>query len=165
MTGFDDLYETHFPAVYRICLAQFRDAEFAAEITQEAFSRAFAQWESLRDVDRFLTWVTAIALHFGYLKANQAQARSNELPPDEMLDLAWTSTSTENPDTDEQNFIRRWILTLKDDDQQIFLLKHYYLLTDEEIAQVVGKAESTVNYRRGRLIGMLEQELQKYRNE
>ena len=162
MTGFEVLYETYYPAVFRTCLARFKDEDFAAEITQEAFTRAFIKLGNLRDSSKFASWVTSIALRYGYLKSRQDRLRYNPLPPDEQLEQVWFAAEPDEMLIEELNLIRRWILTLKESDQQIFLMKHYYLMTTEEIRQETGKALSTIRRRltllKAKLKAVIEEE-------
>ena len=147
MAAFDVLYETYYPIVLKTCLAQFRDEYFATEITQEAFTRAYIKLGNLRDTSKFPSWVTSIALRYGYLKSRQDRLRYNPLPPDEQLERDWYAAASDDLLIEELNLIRRWILTLKESDQQIFLMKYYYLMTTEEIRQETGKAPSTIRRR------------------
>jgi RNA polymerase sigma-70 factor (ECF subfamily) len=159
---FEHLYEKHYPAVYNTCLARFKNADFAKEITQEAFSRAFMKYEDLRDKHKFRTWVAKIAVRYGYNQSRLDLQRFNQLPPEDLLERNWTAVSPEDLPVDETNFIRNWILTLKEVDQSMFLMKHYYYITDDEIGFEIGKPASTVKRRlallRSKLKAALEEE-------
>ena len=160
MINFEELYQKHYPSVYRACLARFKDAGFAAEITQEAFVRALANQETLRDAEKFKSWVTAIALRYGSLKAREDQMRFNALPPVEMMESGWETAAADDLHIDDVNFIRRWILSLKEPDQQLFLMKYYYVMTSKEISVETGKPEGTVKSRLAYLKGKLKAALQ-----
>lgn len=147
MTDFDQLVEMHYQAVYKTCLAQFKNSDLAMEITQEAFSRAFVKFGNLRNSDKFRSWVTSIALRHGYLKSRQDLSRYNALPPDDQLERDGYSIIADDMQIEESNFVRHWILTLREPDQNIILMKHYYLMTNEEIARETGKAVSTIKRR------------------
>ncbi|MCL1805134.1 MAG: sigma-70 family RNA polymerase sigma factor [Clostridiales bacterium] len=147
MPDFDELYAEHKPAVYKTCLAQFNDAGFAEEITQEAFAKAFAHRENLRDVSSFPSWVTTIAKRIGYNRRRLDQYRYNKLPPEDLLEQHWNPLVPDDVQVEDINFIRQWILGLKDDDQQIILLKYYHGLNDAEIGMETGKQAGTVKRR------------------
>lgn len=57
------LYERFYDRTLRIVLSFIGDRECAVEATQEAFVRAFERFGTLRDRDKFSTWVTSIALN------------------------------------------------------------------------------------------------------
>jgi len=147
MPNFEELYEKHNAAVYKTCLTLFNDADFADEITQEAFSRAFIKLKSLRDENSFPSWVITIAKHYGYNKARLDQYRFNKLPPDDLLEQGWDLLGPDNTRVEDINYIRRWILSLNDNDQQLVLLKYYHELSDAEIGEETGKTASAIKRR------------------
>jgi len=151
MTVFEQLYKDHYPAVYKTCLMKFHDEDFAAEATQEAFTRALVYWEDLREKEKFLSWVTRIAMHYGYNQTRLNMLRFNELPPDDLMGNALLFASPEAPDREEAQTIRRWILTQPESDQELFLMKHYYFMTHSAISERTGIPLSTV---KRRLTGM-----------
>ena len=59
--AFADLYRAHAPAVAVAVRANIRNGESVADVVQEAFLRALEQLDSLREADRFRSWVLAIA--------------------------------------------------------------------------------------------------------
>ena len=59
---FDDVYTSHAANVYRFCLSQLGDAEAAADVTQDAFIKAFSAYERVSpDPETTLTWLISIA--------------------------------------------------------------------------------------------------------
>jgi RNA polymerase sigma-70 factor (ECF subfamily) len=56
--GFEELYATYQPRVYRTCLAILRNADDAAEATQEVFSRALPLLTGLREPH---VWLQTVA--------------------------------------------------------------------------------------------------------
>jgi RNA polymerase sigma factor (sigma-70 family) len=59
---FDDVYTSHASNVYRFCLSQLGDAETAADVTQDAFIKAFSAYERVApDPDTTRTWLISIA--------------------------------------------------------------------------------------------------------
>ena len=59
---FDDVYTSHAASVYRFCLSQLGDADAAADLTHDAFIKAFAAYERVRpDSASIRTWLVSIA--------------------------------------------------------------------------------------------------------
>ena len=59
---FDDLYTSHAANVHRFCLSQLGDAEAAADVTQDAFIKAFSAYERVSpDPETARTWLISIA--------------------------------------------------------------------------------------------------------
>jgi len=147
MDSFEELYRIHFLPVYRACLARFSRADFAMEITQEAFARALKDFGKLRDPSKFRSWVVTIAYNFGKREGCREKVLYNPLPPSDLLERDWNQVVPEDLQVDDVNFIRRWILTLNEADQRSFLLKYYYSQTDQEISEQISKPLGTVKRR------------------
>jgi RNA polymerase sigma-70 factor (ECF subfamily) len=59
---FDDIYTGHAANVYRFCLSQLGDAEAAADVTQDAFIKAFSAYERVSpNPETARTWLISIA--------------------------------------------------------------------------------------------------------
>ena len=59
---FDDVYTSHAANVYRFCLSQLGDAEAAADVTQDAFIKAFSAYERVSpNPETTRTWLISIA--------------------------------------------------------------------------------------------------------
>lgn len=158
---FEQLYRDCFTTVYRACLVKFKQDEFAMEITQEAFTRALMKLGDLRDESKFLSWVTAIAINYGYHKARLDQDRFNQLPPDDLLDQALLFAAPDSPEADDAGFIRGWIATLNESDRLLFLMKHYYYMTNNDISKETGIPLSTLKRRLSLLMNELKDAFEK----
>ena len=59
---FDDIYVAHAAAVYRFCVSQVGDIDAAADITHDAFIKAFAAYQRvLPDAETVRWWLLTIA--------------------------------------------------------------------------------------------------------
>ena len=144
MLDFAQLYEKHFMAVYRACLARFRQVDFAMEITQEGFARAFAHLGDLRDESKFLPWVIAIAMNFGIHKARHDTLEFNPLPPDELIEQAMFTVSYGDPQEQGTDVLKHWLSTLDASDRELFLLKYIYAVPNTVLCEKTHKSLSTV---------------------
>jgi RNA polymerase sigma-70 factor (ECF subfamily) len=61
--AFSELYRLHAGAVLAAVRDNVRDPDGAADAVQEAFTRALARLETLREPDRFRPWLLSIARH------------------------------------------------------------------------------------------------------
>src|SRR5437764_4968671 len=61
--AFSDLYRTHARAVHTAVRDNVHDADTAADVVQETFTRALARLDTLRQPDRFRPWLLSIARH------------------------------------------------------------------------------------------------------
>src|SRR5438309_194856 len=60
--AFSDLYRAHARAVHAAVRDNVRDADTAADVVQETFTRALARIDSLRRPDRFRPWMLSIVV-------------------------------------------------------------------------------------------------------
>src|SRR5436190_14740623 len=61
--AFTELYRAHARAVHTAVRDNVHDADAAADVVQEAFTRALARLDTLREPDRFRPWLLSIARH------------------------------------------------------------------------------------------------------
>lgn len=59
--AFADLYDRRARLIRAICYAKTRDTEAAADLTQEAFLRAYSRLGQLADPEKFTRWLAGIA--------------------------------------------------------------------------------------------------------
>jgi RNA polymerase sigma-70 factor (ECF subfamily) len=59
---FAAFYREHYGAVVRTVALALGDRARAEEATQEAFTRAFRRWRSVREMERPRAWVTVVAI-------------------------------------------------------------------------------------------------------
>jgi RNA polymerase sigma factor (sigma-70 family) len=99
-TAFTALYRAHAGAVHTAVRDNVHDADSAADVVQETFTRALARLDSLRQPDRFRPWLLSIARHaavdhrrvasrVGALSDEAAEALPSERDaPDDHAELA-----------------------------------------------------------------------------
>src|SRR2546423_12556334 len=77
--GFQEMYEAHFPKVFRAAYGLAGDRNVAEDAAQEAFARALERWGRLRDLPWAPGWVMVTALNV----ARRALRRRREERPSE----------------------------------------------------------------------------------
>ena len=158
MLDFEQLYEKHFPTVYGMCLSVFADADFAIEITQEAFTRAYTHLDELRDEEKFLPWVIRIAMHYGYRQRRLQTLRSNPLPDGCQTRYTPLFSLPDLWESDSESFLAPWLAALGEEDRLLFVLKHYLRWRNDDICRELGKPLSTVKRRLSRLKAKLRED-------
>lgn len=61
VAGFEDLYRRYYRRLFRFCLKRVGDPQEAEELTQEAFTRAYAAMPRFAGERRFYPWLSVIA--------------------------------------------------------------------------------------------------------
>lgn len=59
----ETLYNKYYNSTVRQVTSVIGNQEFAIEATQEAFLRAFERFDTLKDMDKFSSWVVSIAIN------------------------------------------------------------------------------------------------------
>lgn len=77
--SFEAFFESQWPATVRVVRALVRDGEVAAELTQEAFLRAYARWARVSRLDRPDLWVRRVALNLAVSRLRRVQAEARAL--------------------------------------------------------------------------------------
>ena len=77
--AFTDLYRAHARAVHTAVRDNVHDADTAADVVQETFTRALARIDTLRQPDRFRPWLLSIARHAA-VDARRHRTRVTALP-------------------------------------------------------------------------------------
>jgi RNA polymerase sigma-70 factor, ECF subfamily len=157
------LAEKHHGTVYRFLLSRTRDEERAADLTQDAFVKAFRGLSSFRGDATFRTWVLAIAtneLRAGYRKTERRaevalQQASNLAHPDEPPDVGVIRKA-------EIQRIRRALDGLPEKQRLSVSLRLFDGLSFREVGAATGSTEGAarVNFFHGvrRLREMLDED-------
>ncbi|MCL2122172.1 MAG: RNA polymerase sigma factor [Clostridiales bacterium] len=139
----------------------FKDWDFAEEITQEAFVKAFEMQRDLRDPSSFLRWVTRIAIRHGNRQAQLNLLRYNPLPAEDQMRSVLFPTYPGTPLSDTEEFVRSWLYTLEKADRQMIQMKYGDLMTHFEISRKTNRSISTIKRRLTHIRSMLKEALRK----
>jgi RNA polymerase sigma-70 factor (ECF subfamily) len=143
--NFAELYETNFKKICGLCYCQLHEWELARDVAQDAFLRAFEKIEDLRDQEKFLPWVSTIAVNIG--RNLMRQRGSKNLPLEEVLDWQEYTISDAAERHENRSALRQGLLSLPMESQQVLLLKYFYCCSDEEIGRRTDLPTGTVKSR------------------
>lgn len=166
------LYKENYKRVYKTALSFALDVELAKDITQEAFYRAFLRIHTLRDKDKFGSWVCSIALNVGkdmlkeritYRNNNISLDEENENLQERMAKLVDLNIPDEIYEKNEvRRELQKYISELDEDSQRIIFLKYHQELTYNEIAEKMDMKLSTVKVKMHRAKEKIVIKLEKY---
>ncbi|MEX0975393.1 MAG: sigma-70 family RNA polymerase sigma factor [Bacillota bacterium] len=92
----EDLYLRFYDSIFHQVFLVTGDRDCAVEATQEAFLRAFEQFNTLREPEKFPAWVGSIAINSA---TDTLRRRRREIPSDaEMLDAAGQQQAADDPE-------------------------------------------------------------------
>ena len=144
---FDDLYQTHSPRVYALCLRLTADAPAARELAQDVFVRAWQALPEFRGDANVTTWLHRIAVNSMLMnerssRRRQARVRiADDTRDDEIIAAA---CETKGRDVGTAIDLERAIAALPPGVRRAFVLHDIEGYTHEEIAQMTGLAAGTL---------------------
>jgi len=140
VTAFEDIYQEHFPGVFRYVYSLCRDEHLAEELTQETFYKAMERMDAFRGETRLFVWLCQIAknTYFTYLRKQKRQVSPeglDHIPQDTDLEEAFFDRETAQT-------LLRLLHELTEPYKEVFTLRVYGQLPFSQIGQLFGKTDS-----------------------
>jgi RNA polymerase sigma-70 factor (ECF subfamily) len=137
---FADLVLTYQQSMYRFALGILRNKQDAEDALSAAIIKAYEHLASLRDKDKFKTWIMTII-------ANEAK---NMLSKNSRVQLVDDITIFEEGVEENQNDVWGSVMELGEQHRQIVMLYYYDGFSTREIAGILKVPEGTVKSRLSR---------------
>lgn len=158
------LMEAYGPMVLRLAYFYVRDRQWAEDICQEAFLRAFRGWVSFRRDSSARTWLSRITVNVCIEQLRRPRWREEVQPEPTPADPRIDPTG--NPeeaalDRLDRHALLGHVLNLPEEMREAVFLYYYFDLATTEIATVLGCPEGTVRSRLSRGRGILRTALEK----
>lgn len=142
---FSQLYEEHFPKVYRYVSYQIMDSDIAEDLTSVIWEKAltkFRMYDSRKAA--FSTWILSIARN-----AVVDYFRENRKKQNMQIELIKSTPTGASPDEaiikgEEIRLLQSYISQLSRQEQDIISFKFGGEMTNREIAKTLGLSESNV---------------------
>ena len=128
-------------SLYRLALSITENPHDAEDAVAEAVYKAYAKLRSLRDREKFRSWILKIT-------ANEAKGLVRKRGKMIFLEAAEMEKTTPGPETNHS--LWQMVQTLSQDQREAVILFYYEDLPIKEIAQIVGAAPGTVRVRLSR---------------
>ena len=165
MAAFEQLVTTHQPAIYRLALRMTGNPEDAADMTQEAFLRAWRGLGSFQADSSLSTWLFRLTSNvcIDFLRA----ARRHLVVPISGLDADGEEYTLDAPDPAKlpEEELRAAMDLLAPEQRLILSLRVENDLSYTDIAAVLGVREGTVKSRLARARDQLRKKLSQSGNK
>ena len=165
MAAFEQLVTTHQPAIYRLALRMTGNPEDAADMTQEAFLRAWRGLGSFQADSSLSTWLFRLTSNvcIDFLRA----ARRHLVVPISGLDADGEEYTLDAPDPAKlpEEELRAAMALLAPEQRLILSLRVENDLSYTDIAAVLGVREGTVKSRLARARDQLRKKLSQSGNK
>ncbi len=173
-TAFDDLIRKYRERLYSVVYNMTSNHEDAADITQEAFIKAFSSINSFKKSSIFFTWLYRIAMNttFSFLKKARGRrffsldSLREENAGDE---ISWLDELVEKKKTDKalllkelQEKLNEALQRLSPDHRMVIVLYEIEGVPQQQISEIMGTSEGTVRSRLHYARSQLKSYLQEY---
>lgn len=150
--AFGKLIEAYQSPVYNLAYRMLNNSGEAEEAAQEAFIRAYTRLESYNPEHKFSTWMLSITSNYciDIIRKRRALLLSLDepLPPHPAL----MSDNSKGPEAqmmmnEQQDMVQSLLNELPDDYRQAVVLRYWYDLSYEEIAEMMDTTVSAIKSR------------------
>ena len=152
------VYESHGKGLYNLAYRMLGDRQWAEDILQETFVRAYTRAETFRAGGQVSTWLYRICINLCYdhLRARKYRAMASlDAPASSDADGAartWSATlASATPEAsvkvekkDTEQCVRNLIDKLPEREKTVVVLRQYHNMTFKEISEVLGLTARTV---------------------
>jgi RNA polymerase sigma-70 factor (ECF subfamily) len=143
--AFAELYEQHFPKVFRYISYRVNDIQLAEDLTSEVFVKALKGFSSYRsDRASFSTWIMSIARHT-LIDHYRVDAKRQVVPLEKAAEASSEGVAEEEAVRKEELYrLQLCLAGLPQQEQEIISLKFGAELTNRQIAGMLNISESNV---------------------
>ncbi|TET31699.1 MAG: RNA polymerase sigma factor [Planctomycetota bacterium] len=169
--AFGNLMERYIALAGSVAMGVLGDFDHASDAVQDSFIKAWTNLASLREVERFKSWLCGIVktTSIDHLRKNKARVVSLPMDPSEIGKVAGDALVSEPARKLESEELHGKILEaingLPQKYREVVMLKHIENLSYQEIAKTLGVSNSAVESRLFRGRQMVLDRLRKYLDE
>lgn len=141
--AFEALFRAHEDATFSLVMHFVRDRELAADLTQDAFVRAWEKLPKLREPEAFVGWLRALTTNI--VRDHFRRARDTE-PLDETFEVAdeGPGPAEQASGSEQDQAVREAILGLPEHQRTAVVMYHLEGRAVEEVAEALGLPKNTV---------------------
>lgn len=156
---FKDVYQAHSKGLYNLAYRLLGDRQWAEDVLQETFVRAYTRADTFRAGGKVSTWLYRICtnLCYDHLRARKYRAMASldaptSMSADEGTATTWSATlASDAPEAsvtverkDAEECVRGLVDRLPERERTVILLRQYHGMTFKEIADILGLTARTV---------------------
>jgi RNA polymerase sigma-70 factor (ECF subfamily) len=156
--AFARLVETYQTAIYNLCYRMLGESGEAEDAAQEAFLRAYSQLSTYDPARSFKTWLFSIASHYCIDRLRKRRLTwlsldDDDLPPHPALQEPSPGPEEVSVRREQTAVIQALLAKLAPEDRSVIVLRYWYDLSYEEIAEATRASVSSVKSRLHRARG------------
>lgn len=162
--AFGRLYDTYLPKIYRFVFIKVSRKQDAEDITHQVFLSAWQNIQTFRFQGfPFSSWLYKIAW-------NAVIDHYRTKKPEENIEFVAEDALSESSEFIKEieidfeiRIVKRELLKLEDDQQNVLIMKFVNELTNKEIAGVLGKSEGAIRVIQHRALKQLKKQINESR--
>jgi RNA polymerase sigma-70 factor, ECF subfamily len=163
-SAFGQLVQAYERPVYNLSYRMLGDPAEAEDAAQETFVRAYTKLATYQPERKFVNWLLSIASHH-CIDRLRRRNRAPQLSLDGPLPPQWTTSNAPRPEQEvgagqERERVRQVLETLPADYRAAVVLRYWYGLSYQEIADTMGSTESAIKSRLHRARRMMAGQLE-----
>ncbi len=162
--AFGQLVRAFERPVYNLTYRMLGNPAEAEDAAQETFLRAYSKLATYQPERKFVNWLLSIASHY-CIDLLRRKGRAPQLSLEEPLPPEFLTSDAPRPDevvnkNQERERVRKALDTLPSDYRAAVVLRYWYGLSYQEIAETTGSTESAIKSRLHRARRMMATRLQ-----
>jgi RNA polymerase sigma-70 factor, ECF subfamily len=158
--AFARLVETYQTAIFNLCYRMLGESGEAEDAAQESFLRAYSQLSTYDPARSFKTWLFSIASHYCIDRLRKRRLiwlslDDDELPPHPALQEPTAGPEEVSVAREQTAVIQALLAQLAPEDRSVLIMRYWYDLSYEEIAEATRATVSAVKSRLHRARGTM----------
>jgi len=150
--AFGNLIEAYQSPVFNLAYRMLGNADEAEQAAQEAFIRAWTRLDSYDSAHKFSTWLLSITSNYSIdqIRKRRAQLLSIDGPlpaHPALMSGGEASPEVQVVEDERQEAVQQLLNTLPEDYRQAVVLRYWYDMSYEEIAEVMDTSVSAIKSR------------------
>lgn len=145
---FDELYNSHFPRIYRFALKRLGDTAEAEDVTQEVFETIFKALPSYRGDSSLIVWIFGITRNKVNRRFRGVRPRLESIDDAAHADVLADDQAPADLAVDARRMLDRCDVVISEQltplQRRIFHLKHLRRQPIRAIAETLGKSEDAI---------------------
>jgi RNA polymerase sigma-70 factor, ECF subfamily len=144
--AFQNMYETYYQLVHRVCYRYTKNREEADDLAQEIFLKVHGSFAGFEGNSQPSTWLYRVATNH-CLDHLRWKKRQTDLLAGYGDDLAFSRAPETSADNPAKRLFRRLLETMDAANRQVVFLRFEVGLTHEEIAEICGVSRVAITKR------------------
>jgi RNA polymerase sigma-70 factor (ECF subfamily) len=147
--AFTHLVETYQTQVFNLCYRMLGDPAEAEDAAQECFWRAYQAIQKYDQSRSFITWLLSIAAHYciDQMRKRRMMVLPMDILPEEEAPDPLPGPESHYNRREEQAQVHKLLESLGAQDRAAIIMRYWYDLSDEEIAEALSLTVSAVKSR------------------